>query len=387
VAAGRPASVRTRQPPAARLGWAEVRAWRVRRHHLDERRPAANLLAVASDIAGLHAQVMSSAELTLWARLDGMPLDGVQRALWRDRTLVKTWAMRGTLHLLPAAEYPLWQAALSTRRAYEKPVWLRGFGITAAELETLLAAIGRALDGPPLTREELADAVTRITGSAAQGERVRGSWGGFLKPAASLGLLCFGPGDGQLVRFTRPDRWLGGWQAEDPATALAWATRRFLTAAGPVTREELARWWGVQPADGGRMLRALGDDVIPVEVDGVAAWALAGDVAAIGAAPPARTVRLLPAFDQYVITATKQVEYLTPGPYGERIYRAQGWISPVLLVDGRMDGVWRHEVKGGRVSVRIEPFGTVPARVRRAAAQEAERLAAHIGGALELSWD
>ena len=69
-----------------------------------------------------------------------------------------------------------------------------------------------------------------------------------------------------------------------------------------------------------------------------------------------------------------------------RIYRPQGWISPVLLVNGRMEGVWRHEIKGSCVEVAIEPFVNAPQWVRRAAAQEAERLAAFLGCSLKFAW-
>jgi len=116
--------------PAARLGWDQVIAWRAARHHLVERAPAKAMLEVVADIAGLHAQVMSSAELTLATRVDDLAPDAVRRALWEERSLVKTWAMRGTLHLLPAAELPMWQAALSTRRPWESGAWQRGFGVT-----------------------------------------------------------------------------------------------------------------------------------------------------------------------------------------------------------------------------------------------------------------
>jgi hypothetical protein len=88
-----------------------------------------------------------------------------------------------------------------------------------------------------------------------------------------------------------------------------------------------------------------------------------------------------------VITATLHAERLMPGPYKARVYRPQGWLSPVLLVGGRMDGVWRQETKGRRVQVTIAPFaGPPPTWVRRAAEAEAERLAAWSGGQLELRW-
>src|SRR5437762_1826914 len=89
-----------------KLTWPQAAAWRIRRQHLDRRAPAGSLLAVASRLCGLHAQVMSSAELTLWARVEDLDRREVQRALWEDRTLVKTWAKRaqswGTI-LKPAA--------------------------------------------------------------------------------------------------------------------------------------------------------------------------------------------------------------------------------------------------------------------------------------------
>ena len=106
------------------------------------------MLAVASRLCGLHAQVMSSAELTLWARVENLDRAAVQRALWQDRTLVKTWAMRGTLHLLPTAELPIWHAALRTSGRFLKPErWEKHFGITIEELDSLTAAIAAALEG------------------------------------------------------------------------------------------------------------------------------------------------------------------------------------------------------------------------------------------------
>jgi uncharacterized protein YcaQ len=374
--------------PVAALSWQQVRAWRLRRHHLDRRAPAGDLLAVAAAVCGLHAQLMSSAELTLWARVDDLEPGAVARALWEERRLVKTWAMRGTLHLLPAAEFSLWQAALSTYRHYLSPAWFRYFGVDREGLEALIAAIAEALAQHPLTRDELADEVGRLMGAAAVGDKLRGSWGALLKPAAFRGYLCFAPSTGQNVRFTRPDRWLPDdrIQPVDPAAALRAVMRRFLAVSGPATREDVARWWGIGPAAAGRVLAALGEDVAPVDVEGTAAWMLASDVAeAAGSAPP-RSVRLLPAFDQYVVAASHHAECLLPGRLRDRVYRPQGWLSPVLLVDGRMDGIWRHERKGGRLAVAIEPFVAIPAWARAEAEAEAERLARFTGGRLDLTW-
>jgi hypothetical protein len=113
---------------------------------------------------------------------------------------------------------------------------------------------------------------------------------------------------------------------------------------------------------------------------------LAGDVAVAAASEPPRAVRLLPAFDQYVIAATRQPGLLPSAEVRPRVYRSQGWISPVLCVEGRMAGVWRHERKGKRLVVELEPFRALPKWALAAAEAEAERLAAFLGGELEVRY-
>lgn len=367
------------------LTWPQVMTWRTHRHQLTGRAPAARTAEVVTAIGGLHAQLFSSAELSLWNRVDGLAAGDLERELWDERAYVKTWAMRGTLHLLPAAEYATVQAALSTYEHYLKPVWLRNFGVTRDELELLIATVGEALDGPPLTRTELADEVARRT-TEQVGEKIRESWGAMLKPASFRGMLCFAPNSGQNVRFTRPDRWLAGLRPAEPESALAEVTRRYLAAYGPATREDFARWLGVTPARAKALLTALGDEATQVAVDGVDNWLLAKDAAELADAEPVRSVRLLPAFDPWVIGASRSVEDLIAAGARDRIYRPQGWISPVLLVNGRMDGIWKHERSGRRLDVRIEPFVPLPAWARREAEREAELLAGFLGGGLELSW-
>jgi hypothetical protein len=97
-------------------------------------------------------------------------------------------------------------------------------------------------------------------------------------------------------------------------------------------------------------------------------------------------VRLLPAFDPYVVGASYHAERLMPGPFRKQVFRQQGWISPVLLVGGRMEGVWRHEFVRSQLRVVIEPFVRQPTWVKRAASDEAEKLAAFLGGSAHVRW-
>ena len=123
------------------LTWPEVLAWRLTRQHLSRRATRGEALGVVRRICGLHAQVMSSAELTLWARVEDLEADAVQKALWEERSLVKIWAMRGTLHLLPPAELPIWVGAQGVLKPrYHTPSWLRYFGLTREAAEYLVGS-------------------------------------------------------------------------------------------------------------------------------------------------------------------------------------------------------------------------------------------------------
>ena len=133
-----------------------MRAWRLARHRLLEPAPAGSLERTAAEVGGIHAQLMSAAEVSLATRVDGAEAEDVRAALWERRTLVKTWCMRGTLHLLPAHEWPLWSAALAHRTGWRSRPWLKHFGVTIEELEAWIEALAAGLDGEGKTREEVA---------------------------------------------------------------------------------------------------------------------------------------------------------------------------------------------------------------------------------------
>ena len=366
------------RPP--QLTWNQAIAWHVRRQHLDRRVPRAKLLQLTSELCGLHAQVQSSAELTALCRIEGLRPDDISKALWADRKLIKAWAMRSTLHLLPADEYGRWLAAFREYGDVRSEAWLAWFGITAEELERLTEACGHITRGRMLTREQLADEIVQRTGISNAHEKLRQGWGSLLKPACYRGYLCFGPNRGQNTQFTHPgiDR-----DAENPDGFVA---RRFFSTYGPATELDLARWFYGGRRKARAMMASLGEELAEVDIEGAQAWMLRRDVLAAKQAEPVKAVRLLPAFDQYVFAAGPRSARLMPGDFHQRIYKNQGWYSPVLLVDGRMEGVWSFTRRSQTLQVTIEPFVKAPVRVRRAAEEEAERIAQYMQRTLELRW-
>jgi hypothetical protein len=359
----------------------QVLAFRVERQFLESRAPAGSLFEVAKALCGVRAQLPSTAELTLWARVDGLEQGEVKEALDEERTLVKTW-IRNTLHLVPADDLALYVAVLHPRPEGPSDAWLRMRGVTRKQYEAILENVPRALDGRPRTREQLADRLAELAGPDVR-EAVLFSWGGVLKQSARRGDLCFGTPRGHNVTFVRPDRWLRRTLRADPDRAGRDFVRRFLAAYGPVSAVDFGRWIE-DPTRAKALLRASADELTEVEVDGRLAWALTSDLAVLAGGQRPGGVRLLPAFDQY-ITGPRPREAFVPADGIPRVYGQQGSVSPVLLVDGRAAGIWSHERRGDAIRVEVEPFQPLRPTVRRALVGEVERLAAFLGGSPELS--
>ena len=355
------------------LTWDQVTALRLAQHGLA---PRVGFTEAVQRMIGVQAQVMSAAELALWARVDGLRPSDVQTALWQERTLVKTWAMRGTLFLFAAEDLPLIVAA---RNATGSRYWVRyfeSFGVFEAEYQALLAAVPQVLGGEPMTREQLAVAVATHTGIEQLLPLLsESSWGTAFKPSAFGGGLCFGPNQGRNVAFVHPSDWLGSWREIDPAVALREVIRRYLSVYGPATPQDFSRWWGGAALETRKIFKALEADgeLEAVDVDGWQAFALRSSLAPMESLSATGIVRLAPMFDTYT-HGLLDCEPLLPSAFKRLVFRPQAWISAVVLVDGRIRGVWEHKVKRTHTLVTIRMFAAPTAKVRKAIIAEAERL-------------
>lgn len=367
-----------------KLSWKQVHSWRLAQQFLQPRANHGQMHAVVTRLGGIQAQVMAAAEAALGMRVDGLTPEDVRLALWKERTLVKTWAMRGTLHLVTPDDLPLISAARSAFPIKRPPSYYTYHGVTPEEYDAIIDGVARALSDEPLTREQLAQGVAELAGMPNLQNVLLSGWGALLKPSAFRGDLCFGPNQGQNVTFVRPQSWLGEWRDVDPQAAIQELARRYLNAFGPATTADFKRWFGLQSeAQAKKVFKALGSEIVEVDVDGWRAWALAGERMAVRAAlVPEEVVRLLPQFDVYTVGVTRDCEPVLAAEHKARVYRAQGWISPVVLVDGRMEGVWEAEEKGARV--KVEMFVPISETVRTGIKAEAKRLGKFLGEEVEV---
>lgn len=354
------------------IKWEKVNTWRLAQQHLLN--PAETLLDVMGQLCAVQAQVMSAAELALGVRVRGASPSDIQNALWRDRSLVKTWALRGTLHLLAARDFPLMVAALSTHKHFLRESWLRYFGVTHGQMLSLLDGIRGILTDSGITREQLAALIAQHIGEPKLRESLLSGWGTLLKPAAYQGSLCFGPSEGQHVTFVSPKYWLGDWEPVQADEAFQEIARRFLKTYGPATSDEFARWFGMTTSQAKKIFKGLGDEITQVDVAGWRAWMLVSALDTMEAMQPASVVRLLPHFDQYTIAVARHSQYLLEDAFRDRVYRQQGWISPVVLVDGRIEGVWELDKQRASQVVSVSMFAPPTAAVKQGIEAEVKRL-------------
>ncbi len=366
--------------------WDQVNAWRLSQHCLAPRLQRQDYVKAVTRTGGIQAQVMSAAELALGARVDGLTPQDVQAALWQDRTLVKTWAMRAALHLISADEFPLYVAARSVQDTRNWLKYFTYFGIPPAQYDAILTAVPQVLGSEPMTREQLAAALARHLGAPEIGTRLlSSSWGSLWKPSAWRGDLCFGPNQGRSATFVNPWEWFGGKlrsarQLVEPYAALQEIARRYLRAYGPATPELFARWWelGIVPAR--KLFQSIEDELEAVEVEGRRALALRTTLEPMQRIELSGSVNLLPLFDAYVLGLGRglELEPLLPREYQSQVYRPQGWISAVVLVDGTMKGVWEHQIRRSQTTLKVRMFSSPTPAIQRGIEAEAERLGAFL---------
>jgi hypothetical protein len=378
-------------PTALTTTWQHVLALRLERQRVLARTSRAELADVVAGMIGLHAQVMSSAELQAAARIDGLRASDVRDALWERRSLVKVWAFRQTLHLLTADDLAEFVVAARSLERWHNPAWMRYFKLTEDEVGALIEAIGAVLTARPMTRDDLSEAVTKLVRKPHLRDAMLTGWGTFLAPAAQRGHLVFGPSVGRNVAFVHPSAWLGRrvWVDDDPAAADAALGRligRYLAAFPGSSREMIARWWsGGRMAAISRALKVVAVPFVEVDVEGTRGLVREGDLEDLRAVSPEHPLRLLPGFDPFTNELPRRVEGVLGDDHHDRVHRTAGCVTPIAVIDGRVGGTWEIENgKGGAGTVVVQPFGRWRGGARRELQPEVERIAAFLDRPMRL---
>ena len=330
---------------------------------------------VVGRLVGVQAQEAEAAALAVGVRQGNVTAAQIEAARLEERSIVRTWALRGTLHLVAAADLgwllPLVAPGVirQRRRRYDE------LGLSEERYGRAAALMAAALrDRGAMTRGELGGYLAE-RGAVLEGQALYHALG----RAGLEGLLCFGPDREGEETYVLLDEWASTGPAMEEEEALLALTRRYLRGYGPAGPEDLAAWSGL----GLRKIRAaiedLSDELLALEVGGAGFWMLKGQGDWLQEAPDHEPVlRLLPAYDPYLL-GYRSRELMVSEQHARRIHPGGGFLRPAAIVDGRAVGTWRLKWKKGRVEINVEPFAAPDDRVMEALEHEVEGLGRFYG--------
>ncbi len=339
---------------AISLSHDQVRLLRLRAQRLTPkpRDMTSGVAYLVKELCGIQAQDARAATLALRVRSAGLIAADVERARVQERTIIRTWGQRGTLHLLATEDLgwllplfgPEFIAGSRRRRAelgLDEDTCTRGIRV----IRDVLASHG------PLTRAELVEQL------AIHGIRIEGQARPHLLSRAALeGIICLGPDRGAEPTYVLLGDWVDPGHALSQEAAFVELARRYLGAYGPATPEDMATWSGMPISSIRAAWRQIADQLMEVENGGATVWMLKTRAAWLDEPPiPARVVCLLPGFDIYLLGYQNR-DLAVPRQHAKRINAGGGILHPVLLVDGRAVGIWKSQRKKNHLDVIVEPF-------------------------------
>ena len=327
-------------------------------------------------MCGLQAQVLSAAWLGVRARSRGIQMTDLDRALNQQRSIARTWLMRGTLHVVAAEDLrwllqllgPVFVRAGATRHAQ--------LGLHDALKSRGVAAIRRILTGAgPLTRHELLD---RLRSQDIELDPKTQAPIHLIGLAALQGILCLGPARaGGESTYVLLDDWVPPAPARSRESALAELARRYFAAYGPATVEDLAAWSGIPMAEARSAVIGARSGLSEVMIQGRPGLALKKRLSPVSR-PAKAEVRLLPTLDSYLLGYRRR-DLAVHLSLQRRLQRGGGWLHPVIVVDGRAAGTWSLRRIGRRGRLTVEPFEALSKAVRVRVDEELVDIARFLG--------
>jgi hypothetical protein len=318
---------------------------------------------VARLTAGIQAQEPRAGRLGFRARSARLRAVDVDRARTQERSIVRTWAMRSTMHLLATEDaawiLPLFDAGLAadSRRR------LGQLGLDAGAQDKALDTIRKALESDGfLGRSELVARLGRIGIEIDAPRRVH-----LFRLATGEGVAILGPDSGSETLLALARDWVGERPPHDRDAAVAELTRRYFRAFSPATEADFAGWSGLPLRDVRNGLARIGSELAEVRIGKDRAWSLRAGARR----PRGRIVRLLPAWDNYLM-GHRDRDFIAGPERWRTIMPGGGLIRPTIVVDGVAAGTWSMRRKGGTPQVELDPFEALDETITAAMKGEIE---------------
>jgi uncharacterized protein YcaQ len=341
------------------------------------------IVDVVGCLCGLQSQTPLTPYVSLWNRVKGFEPEMLDKALYETKSLVKTWCMRGTVHIIPSEDLPIYHNALETMwfehhgRFMRKPDWPP----REERRSVIYPKILRALEKGPLKRKELNDKVRAMLGDYLNPyPRLFSGWGGILKETSYSGMTVFAEPTGREASFARFDRWLPRIDLDtiDESHARDQLLLKYLRGYGPASTQDFSYWSGLMAGETKTAIENNRARLTEVRTEGseLSLWMLKEDHKQLEKLDPQERIppRLLPKFDSCLL-GHKDRRRLIDLQFLKRVCRPAGDIAAVVLVDGRVAGTWTHKKTKKKLTVAITPFR----KLNKTTADELEQAVASLG--------
>ena len=300
--------------------------------------------------------------------------EGMVHAAFDAGEIVRSWPLRGTLHLV-AAEDLGWLLALTAPRATASAAGRRAsLGITAADVEQAREIAQSAMVGRRVLTRDALLAAFDAAGVSTLGQR------GYhlLWYLAQTGTLVLGATDGRKQTFALLDEWVPQPRRLDGDEALGELALRYFRSHGPATAADLARWSGLTVGDARRGIAICGPQLTTLELDGVT-YQLAPETLAVAVDAPTARVHLLPGFDEYLLGYGDRTAALAREHSDAIVPGGNGMFKPTIVADGEVVGTWRSTLRAREIVIDAAPFARLPSTVHEGLAIAAQAYGAFIG--------
>jgi hypothetical protein len=317
---------------------------RLRSHRLSA--PAPTIAAAASHMLATQGQEFWGGRWALAARTKGAPTVRDVDAAFDRGEIVRSWTMRGTIHVIPARDLA-WVLSVTGERQQRAAAGVhRAEAIDAEELATAeRLALGALAGGDRLTRQEL---FAVLDAGGVSTARQRGYH--LLVALSQRAVICQGPvvlresGPTREQYIVRTDEWVT--DAASPADPLAEFFARYVASHGPAGARDFA-WWSGLPLGVARDAAVAASDRLSVVADdGEPVYVAAGAAPRRTATAP--TVVALPPFEEYYLSYADRTVPCAPEFLARIGPSLNGIVRPILVARGAVVGVWTHSLAVGR---------------------------------------
>ncbi|MFC4106371.1 winged helix DNA-binding domain-containing protein [Micromonospora zhanjiangensis] len=347
-------------------------------------RPPDDVAGVVEWFGAMQAQDVASGMWSLGVRLPGRTQVDVLAAMER-REAVRTWPMRGTVHLVPPRD-ARWMLDLTGVRALAAAERRRQvIGLSERDADRAVEALGAALaGGGRFTRAECLATLT-AAGVDGAGQRLYH----LLWYASQRGVLCIAPHVGNQQTFVLLDEWVPDPRRPERDEALGILALRYFRSHGPTTRQDFAGWTGLTAADAKRGIAVAGVALTAVRVDGVELYAepaLLDAYASAAAGPDGDDLFTLPGFDEYLLGFKDRSLMADPEHLRAIVPGGNGVFQSTVVRAGRVIATWKRTTGKTRTTVTVQPLVTLGARDRKRVERAFAPYGTYVDQPLRVDW-